>query len=219
MDPFIKNHEFNYIKRCMKDLNNSLGLCVDKDIIQANKLYINQKILDNFSFLNLSTDQKDLFDITKITEQYHIDFYLEKLLNYVYERPNITNAQINRLFKKEKKFKLPDEDTINLKSTYLGWIDNQIRKLFIAYNLDGNLLGMACRISNPEPKGSHRCILCNHIGKENEVAFVSPICKPSSKDAYKSIGFDICLNSKECNERIVSISKLEELLKTVNNIK
>ncbi|MDB1931955.1 MULTISPECIES: FusB/FusC family EF-G-binding protein [Clostridium] len=217
MEPFIKNHEFNYIKRCMKDLNNSLVLCVDKDIIQANKLYINQKILDKFS--NLSKEQKNLLDISKITEQYQIDFYLEKLLNYVYESPNITNAQINRLFKKEKKFKLPSEDIFNIKTTYLGWIDNQIRKLFIAYNLDGNLVGMACRISNPEPKSSHRCVLCNHIGKENEVAFVSPICKQSSKDAYKSIGFDICLNSKDCNERIVSIDKLEDLLKTVNNIK
>lgn len=217
MEPFIKNHEFNYIKRCMKDLNNSLVLCVDKDIIQANKLYINQKILDKFS--NLSKEQKNLLDISKITEQYQIDFYLEKLLNYVYESPNITNARINRLFKKEKKFKLPSEDIFNIKTTYLGWIDNQIRKLFIAYNLDGNLVGMACRISNPEPKSSHRCVLCNHIGKENEVAFVSPICKQSSKDAYKSIGFDICLNSKDCNERIVSIDKLEDLLKTVNNIK
>ncbi|MDU7148062.1 MAG: FusB/FusC family EF-G-binding protein [Clostridium sp.] len=217
METFIKNHEFNYIKRCMKDLNNSLVLCVDKDIIQANKLYINQKILDKFS--NLSKEQKNLLDISKITEQYQIDFYLEKLLNYVYESPNITNAQINRLFKKEKKFKLPSEDIFNIKTTYLGWIDNQIRKLFIAYNLDGNLVGMACRISNPEPKSSHRCVLCNHIGKENEVAFVSPICKQSSKDAYKSIGFDICLNSKDCNERIVSIDKLEDLLKTVNNIK
>jgi hypothetical protein len=217
METFIKNHEFNYIKRCMKDLNNSLVLCVDKDIIQANKLYINQKILDKFS--NLSKEQKNLLDISKITEQYQIDFYLEKLLNYVYESPNITNAQINRLFKKEKKFKLPSEDIFNIKNTYLGWIDNQIRKLFIVYNLNGNLVGMACRISNPEPKSSHRCVLCNHIGKENEVAFVSPICKQSSKDAYKSIGFDICLNSKDCNERIVSIDKLEDLLKTVNNIK
>ena len=217
MEPFIKNHEFNYIKRCMKDLNNSLVLCVDKAIIQANKLYINQKILDNFS--NLSKDQKALLDITNIKEQYQIDFYLEKLLNYVYESPNITNAQINRLFKKEKKFKLPGEDILNSKNTYLGWIDNQIRKLFITYNLDGNLVGMACRISKPEPKSSHRCVLCNHIGKENEVSFVSPICKQSSKDAYKSIGFDICLNSKDCNERIVSTDKIEDLLKTVNNIK
>ncbi|GAA0815529.1 FusB/FusC family EF-G-binding protein [Clostridium tertium] len=217
METFVKNHKFNYIKRCMKDLSNSLVSCVDKDIIQANKLYINQKVLDKFS--NLSKEQKNLLDISKITEQYQIDFYLEKLLNYVYESPNITNAQINRLFKKEKKFKLPSEDIFNIKTTYLGWIDNQIRKLFIAYNLDGNLVGMACRISNPEPKSSHRCVLCNHIGKENEVAFVSPICKQSSKDAYKSIGFDICLNSKDCNERIVSIDKLKDLLKTVNNIK
>ena len=83
----------------------------------------------------------------------------------------------------------------------------------------GKLLGMACRLTSPKPKNSNVCTLCNHIGSESEVVFVSPICKPRSEDDYKSLGFHICLNSAECNERITSTEKLEELLKTVNRIK
>ena len=57
-----------------------------------------------------------------------------------------------------------------------------------------------------------------HIGPEKEVAFVSPVCKTSSSnlDAYKSIGFHVCLDSTKCNDRITSV---ENLLKVVNNLK
>ena len=80
---------------------------------------------------------------------------------------------------------------------------------------------MACRISNYGSNNTHICALCNHIGRENEVAVVSPICKTSNtgEEAYRSIGFDICLDSEKCNERIVDIEKLEKILKDVNNIK
>jgi len=79
---------------------------------------------------------------------------------------------------------------------------------------------LVCRISNPDPN-SHICVLCNKVGKESEVAFVSPICKTSNSfdGAYKSIGFDICLDSRKCNDRIESVEKLEKILKEVNDIK
>lgn len=219
MDPFIKKYEYNYIKKCLNDLSNTFIGCIDKDIIEAYKIYTQQKILNNF--LNLSEEEKEILNITKITKDYHINNYLKELNEYVYGMPKITDGQINRLFKKEKKFKLPSKDAQDSKNVYLGWIDNSIRKLFVAYNMNGNLTGMACRITNPDSKNSHRCVLCNHIGKSDEVAFVSPVCKVSNPDqgAYKSIGFDLCLDSDACNNRIVSIEKLEELLKNVNNIK
>ena len=87
------------------------------------------------------------------------------------------------------------------------------------YNMDGKLLGMACRLPNTISKSTNICSLCNHIGSENEIAFVSPICKARHVDDYKSLGFYICLNSSECNERITSVEKLEKLLKDVNRIK
>ncbi|WP_207753522.1 hypothetical protein [Sporosalibacterium faouarense] len=53
------------------------------------------------------------------------------------------------------------------------------------------------------------------------MAFVSPICKANKNGgkSYRSIGFEICLDSEECNERITSTEKLEEILKNVNNLK
>lgn len=219
MNPFIKKQDYNYIKKCLFDLNNTLRNCNDKKIVEATKLYLNEKILNIFS--DLSEEQKNLLDINGITDSLYINPYLSKLNDYVYGMPKITNAQLKKLFKKEKKLKFPDLEIQNTPKVYLGWIDYSIRKLLIAYNMNGKLIGMACRLPNTNSNNTNVCTLCNHIGPENEVAFVSPICKSnkSGEDYYRSIGFHICLDSNKCNERIVSIEKLEDLLKDVNNLK
>ncbi|WFD10216.1 FusB/FusC family EF-G-binding protein [Tepidibacter hydrothermalis] len=219
MKAFIKKHEYNYIKKCLHDLNNTFKNCVDINTIEAYKSYMHDKILRLFA--NLSEKEKEILDISKINETFDIDTYLNKLNEYVYGMPNITNTQISKLFKKEKKFKLPNLNSKDSKNVYLGWIDKSIRKLFIAYNLNGKLIGMTCKISNHSSTNTHICALCNRVGSQNEVAFVSSICKTSNtkKDGYSSIGFDICLDSEECNKRIVNIEKLEKILKDVNDIK
>lgn len=219
MKAFIKKHEYNYIRKRLYDLNNAFRGCVDIDIIEATKAYKHRQILNIFT--NLSEEEKELLDISKLTTPVHIDKYLAELNEYVYGMPNITNAQISRLFKKEKKLKLPSLNAQDSKNVYLSWIDQSIRKLFVAYNMNGKLIGMACRITNCGSNNTHLCVLCNHVGGENEVAFVSPMCKTpnTGEGAYRSIGFDMCLDSAKCNERITAIDKLEKFLKDVNNIK
>lgn len=219
MKAFIKKHEYNYIKKCLNDLSNAFTGCVDGNIIEVTKAYIQEKILCLFD--NLSEEEKELLDISKIKKPYHIDKCLVDLYEYVYGMPKLTNAQISRLFKKEKKFKLPRHDAQDSKKVYLGWIDESIRKLFVAYYMNDKPIGMACRITNPVSNNTHRCVFCNRVGNVNEVAFVSPICKTAntSEGAYRSLGFAICLDSEKCNEKIISIENLEEILKDVNNIK
>lgn len=219
MKPFIKKEDFNFIKKCTTDLHGTLRNCTDPNIIETNKAYINEKILSKFS--ELSNEEKDLIDIIKITDPLHIDKYLEDLNEYVYGMTAIKSNEITKLFRKEKKLKIPNLDFENSKKVYLGWIDEGSRKLFIAYNLNGKLTGITCKIPSYNSSNNHICTLCNHIGNDTEVAFVSAICKTSNPEqgTYRSIGFDICLDSEKCNERIASTDKLEKLLKDVNNIK
>ncbi|MGV1059632.1 FusB/FusC family EF-G-binding protein [Clostridium perfringens] len=219
MKPFIKKEDFNFIKKCITDLHSTLRNCTDHNIIETNKAYINEKILSRFS--ELSNEEKELIDINKITDPLYIDKYLENLNEYVYGMAAVKNNEITKLFRKEKKLKIPNLDFENSKKVYLGWIDEGSRKLFIAYNLNGKLTGMACKIPSYNSSNNHICTFCNHIGNDTEVAFVSALCKTSNPEqgTYRSIGFDICLDNEKCNERITSTDKLEKLLKDVNNIK
>ena len=217
MDTFIKKQEYNYIKNCLFDLNNAFRNCIYPNIVESTKICTQDKILSFFS--NLSEEQKEILNISKVTDPLDISTYLKDLNQYVYGMPTITGSEINKVFKKEKKLKLPDLSIQDSKLVYLGWIDESTRKLLITYNMDGKLLGMACRLTSSKRNSTNICTLCNHIGSESEVAFVSPICKPQSQDDYKSLGFYVCLNSLECNERITSTEKLEQLIKAVNRIK
>ncbi len=206
MKSFIKKQQFNYIKRCLFDLNNTFINCSDPNIINVSKLIAQDKILSCFD--KLSEGEKEILNISKITTPLHIDIYLNDL----------KSIEPLKIFKKEKKLKIPNLDIKDKKLVYLGWIDEATKKLLITYNLNGNLLGMSCRLTESKPNSSNICTLCNHIGNSAEVGFVSPICKPKNQDDYKSLGFYICLNSDECNERITSTEKLETLIKIVNRL-
>ncbi|MDZ7548076.1 hypothetical protein GNF67_15140, partial [Clostridium perfringens] len=43
--------EYNYIKKCLNDLNNAFRGCIDVNIIEATKAYIQEKILRIFTSL------------------------------------------------------------------------------------------------------------------------------------------------------------------------
>ena len=216
MEVFIPKYKYNKIKRYLHELNSTFRTCIDKRVIESHRNYLNEKILGLFT--NLSQEEEALLDIRKIDDPIYIDKYLEGVEKYVYGMKIPTSTQINKLFKKEKKLKVPDFHEQNLKHVYLGWFDESIRKLFIVYNMDDKLLGIACRVQNHNSNETNMCTLCNYVGTEDEVGFVSPVCK-TSQDEYKSIGFHACLDSERCNERITSTEKLEKLLKNVNNIK
>nr|WP_242861041.1 hypothetical protein [Clostridium scatologenes] len=71
---------------------------------------MSDKILNTFT--NLPHEQKELLDINEINDSSQIDIYLAGLDKYVYGMPKVTNAQISKLFKKEKKLKLQNIDAI-----------------------------------------------------------------------------------------------------------
>ncbi|MGL5675303.1 MAG: FusB/FusC family EF-G-binding protein [Cellulosilyticaceae bacterium] len=219
MNAFIKKENYNFIRKRLFQLISTMKNCTDKRIIETCHLSIQDEIYNLFP--SLSEDQKNLLCISSLTEPLAIESYMPKLESYVYGMPTVTTSELRKLFKKEKKMQLPSASDQENPHVYLGWIDESIRKLFIVHPIDGKMRGMACRLPNATSKNNHICTLCSHVGDATEVASVSPICKTRSSDgdSYRSISFDICLDSAKCNERIASTEKLEKLLKEVGQIK
>lgn len=215
MEAFLKKEEYNYIKKRLKDLNNALRTCNDYRTRDASRDYIQDKILSHLS--HLLPEQKKLLDITALKDSHDIDVFLNQLQPYIFTNPPITASEISKLFKKEKKLKLPSSEVLERPCVYLGWFDLATKKLFIVHRYHQQLLGMACRLTEAKNKQTNVCALCHHMGPKSKVAFVSPLCKGNKN--YRSIGFFACLDSAACNERITSTEKLEGLLKEVNNIK
>ena len=66
MKEFIKKQQFNYIKRCLNDLNNAFRNCVDANIVETTKLCCQDKILSYFE--DLSSEQREILNIGKIND-------------------------------------------------------------------------------------------------------------------------------------------------------
>lgn len=209
MDAFIKKYQFNYIEKLMKQLENTFISCVDIEMIKASRAMIQEKIY--FIFNELDEEKRELLSVEKIEGILQISRYIKKITPYVCGMPEVSKAQIRKLFKKEKKMKFPKLENIEFSSlTYLGWRNLASNKLYIVYSMNDKLVGLTCRTISVKARGTNMCALCKRGGTSKDVGFVSVVSKSSEK--YKSLGFYVCMDSKKCNERITSISKLEEII-------
>lgn len=216
MKAFISNLEFNRISRLMKDLQRTLKFSADQVITAAAKDMANDEIKSLFS--DESEDHIWQVDISMVEKAEDVDQYLSKAEAYVYSMKPVSESQIKKLFRKEKRLKLPATLEFDHK-TYYGWFDQGKRKLYIVHWLEDRLLGMICNVKETEVSNSRMCSLCGHMNDSNEVVTVSAKCKASDQDGYHAIGFNVCKDSDDCNGRITSIQALEKLMRKVNRIK
>lgn len=185
----------------------------DPKVIEAVEASVQSKILE--AFPGISESQKEVVDkVLNLRKTEDSQHYLNSLEPYLKEFTPVSGKQINKLFPKNKKLKMPNIDVIDFRLiSYLGWVDIATNKLFLVYYLNGQLVGIQGRFT-PANKGI--CFLCNGIG---DVALFSAITKSkpanASPDYYKAIGNYLCVDSQACNKRITEMTTLENFLKEV----
>lgn len=141
--------------------------------------------------------------------------YLQGLEPYVAPFAPITDKQIQKLFPKNKKLKLPDLSQIDLRYvSYLSWSDIATNKMFIVYEANGQFIGVEGKYSAAQRKGY--CFVCNRY---EQLVMFSAVSKKkpanASSDYYKAVGNYICSNSDECNKNITEVSALERFIDSV----
>lgn len=212
--PYIRNHQYNVIKKQAGILQNALRTISDPKVLESVRNGTESKIVE--MFLDVPDIQKQMLEsISKLQTAEDFQKYLRDLEPYLVEFPQITAKQIQKLFPKNKKLKIPDLSAIDYRYvTYLSWTDISTNKLFMVYHLNGQFIGIESKYT-PTNKKSY-CFLCNRY---EELAFFSAKTqkKPAnaSPDYYKAIGNYLCLNSHECNKNITDITSLEKFIDIV----
>lgn len=212
--PFIRNHQHNLIKKQIKILRQSSNTAVDPKVMEAVRYNAASKVLEAFG--DVADNQKQILEkISGLNTEEEFLQYLSSLTPYLLEFPRVTDKQIKKLFPKNKKLKIPELSMIDYGSlTYLNWLDIATNKWFMVYPLNGEIVGVEGRFTPTNKKDV--CSLCNGVG---EVALVTAITKSrpanSSPDYYKAVGNYMCLNSDECNKKIVDVTYLERFIHSV----
>lgn len=214
MEPFINNHQFNKISMTMNNLQRLLKFNSDEMIVNATKEINNCEIRS--LFYDLSEEYHTFVDITAINLPEDVDRYMERLAGATYGMKPVSEAQLKKLFRKEKKLKLP---TLNFEmKSFLGWFDQSRRKLYLVHWIEGKLTGMVCHVKDIEASNSRMCAICGHINEGSDVVPVSVKCKTKNPENYHVFGFNICKDSISCNRRVTSIDPLENLIKKANKV-
>ncbi|WP_342435587.1 FusB/FusC family EF-G-binding protein [Paenibacillus sp. FSL L8-0436] len=210
--PFIRNHQYNVIKKQTDFLQKTLRTVADRNVLKTVRYRAAANIIE--AIPNLATDQQQMLEqITTFESAYDFQRFLSALEPYLEPFPPITLKQIQKLFPKNKKLKVPDLGSIDFRYvTYLSWVDIATNKLFIVYPFEGQFVGIEGRITPTNKKGY--CLFCN---RHQELAFLTVKTKPAnaSPDNISSIGQYVCLESDACNQSITDIGSLEKFIFSV----
>ena len=212
--PFIRNYQYNVIKNQADSVLRAIRTVGDPKVLESVRLTAIAKVEE--LFLDVRDDRKTMLDSIanlKTAEDFHT--YIQALEPYMLEFPRITEKQIQKLFPKNKKLKLPDlEQTDWRYVTYLSWTDISTNKMFLVYHNGEQFVGVEGRFTVTNKKSY--CFACNRF---EELVLFSAISKKrpahALPDYYKSVGNYICMNGHTCNKNITDVSALEAFIGSV----
>lgn len=210
--PFIRNHQYNEIKKLIGQLQNACNSVSNLKVVEAVRNETEAKIGGLFPNL-IELHKQLLVNLKQLQTNADFQRYLHDLEPYLIEEyGHVMDTQVKKLFPKNKKLKIPDLQGITYRfATYLGWTDIATNKLFIVYDLNGKLIGIEGKYTPTNKKGV--CFVCN---RHSEVALFTAVTKwkptGASPDYYRAIGNYLCVNSEVCNKNITDVEVLEKFI-------
>lgn len=205
----IKVYEFVKVKTLIYQL---IRLYRTNDIKAHNtqKTVLLNEIEDIFQSYEIDvTEFIKAIDDVQLTKK-KADYLLEGMKVHVQDFDMPTQAQLNKLFRKVKKLKAPDINTIDTKEmSYLGWNDVSANRKYIVYKNEADQFeGIYGEISPNKVKG-----FCNICNAESDIAlFLNKTKQNKSEGTYTKKGDYICHDSVKCNQNLENIEALYEFV-------
>jgi hypothetical protein len=212
--PFIRNHQYNFIKSQANAVLYTHRTVSDPKVVESVRLGALAKV--SVLFPDIADQRKILLEsIADLKTSEGVQQYFQALEPYLIPFPAVTEAQLRKLFPKNKKLKLPDLALFDFRYvSYLGWDDPGTNKKFIVYPRHGQLVGIEGRYTATNKKSF--CFVCNRF---EELTLYTAVTKKrpanASPDYYNSVGNYLCMNSRECNGNLTDVTALERFLDSV----
>ncbi|WP_252311908.1 hypothetical protein [Sinobaca sp. H24] len=133
IQPFLRNDQYNFLKRQVKIIVQAHGATQDKGVLDATRINAVEKVLEMLP--PLTDEQKQyILKAASMRESLQAELYLAKGRDFVIPFPEITNSEIRTLFPKAKKIKIPELGRSDAKRmTYMSWNDiRSERKYYIS---------------------------------------------------------------------------------------
>lgn len=209
MTPFLTVAEVRLIEQQLMKIVNAKASSKDANILSTVRelaiATLNEK-------LPLGEDKEMLLKAAEAVEdRLDVTLFLENLHVYTIPFKAISEKGIEKLFKKEKKLKMPKLDEVNWKGiSYLSWQDIGTHRQYMIIEREGQFTGLKGTVSGTNTKGI--CAICN---EHSDVHLFTAKVKGQA-DAYKAYSQYICDDVEKCNHRVKDYERLVQFVE--NNL-
>lgn len=203
MEPFLSVGQFHKVKQMLQKFMNAKKATTDKDTLLAVKGIIEDDLKETMDGItSFQTIMEELFHVNDATTA---ELFLAQLKTYVIPFPEPVAADLKKLFKKEKKLKLPEINSYDFQETlYFSWEDHGSNKQFIVTNHSGQFHAMSGVVDNKQIKGI--CTFC----RKHATTRLFTTKKKGLSDAYVKNSQYICVDAKQCNENLTTLHTIDE---------
>ena len=209
-EQFLRNDQYNFIKRQVQQLVNGHASVNDQHVIGALESLSIEKVLDLFT--ELTDEQKELLNkLVEIEDKEEAERFLINLASYIIPFNKPSEQRLKKLFPKVKKLKLPSEGLDYKRMTYLCFDDIGTKRRYIIAPVQKGMIGLAGTYEESNVK--QFCSICNRL--TNSYMFLTKT-KGEIPGTYTKKGNYICQDADDCNKHIWTMDKLHEF---VDNIK
>ena len=207
---FMTPEQYQFVKKQAKKILNTYTTSKDQNVIQAIQALVQEEIDGKLTFSEIN-QQLVLQPIFHIQSKDQLEKFLNDIKQNIEPFNQPTEAQLKKLFPKDKKLKLPKLEMYDWQETsYLSWFDPGTNRKYIVYREDGALKGVRGTFSNSEKVGI--CTVCNQHAK---VGLLLVSKKGTELGTYTKRGNYICEDSETCNG---ALSDLDKFTDFVNNL-
>lgn len=146
-----------------------------------------------------------LHAVRMISDRTDAELFIESLKRYTIPFKAISEKGLQKLFRKDKKLKLPKLELIDWYSlSYLSWLDSGTHRQYIVIEKDGAFMALR-GISQPQYATKGICAICHQHGAVH--LFTATV--KGSADMYTSYSNYICDDVATCNMHVTDHAALE----------
>ncbi|MTD29822.1 FusB/FusC family EF-G-binding protein [Planomicrobium sp. YIM 101495] len=212
MEAFIRNDQFNVIRKQALRIVASHKASTDQDVVDTIRILAFERVLDAFDYLNQK--QKWLLDpLVDIESKADLERFLTHVKSYVLPFGGLAAPVLGSYFPKAKKMKTPSMQRVDARDySYVGWNDPGAAMKYLILPNDGEWIGVSGSFRQSTRKGM--CSLCQ---TESEVGLFLYRRRKGQDGTFIKNGHLICVDSDACNQNIMALGKIDALIQQLNN--
>ncbi|MGX7163169.1 FusB/FusC family EF-G-binding protein [Enterococcus massiliensis] len=211
MQPTIKPNDYFAVQKQVDHLINTYQSVNDPKTVQTMQALTIEKIQQILGETSEIFRKLSPFILDTTLTKARAERFFEEIKEHVIPFAPPSNKQVEKVFRKTKKLKIPDWESMDLReNSYIGWNDPGSQKKFILLYQEDQLTGVSGHLSPNHLKNI--CSICNHTAT---VALFLATTKESGDGTYTKKGNYICVDSQACNQQLYDLQALEQFVQRV----